>query len=78
MIQDMQQLDTSYDDLAIVINMDGQGSPGAKLQTWQAVVAGAPKGVFFGWKDFYVEDRPMLGPVQSIEHDPTPVIISYQ
>jgi hypothetical protein len=78
MIQDMQQLDTSYDNLAIVINMDGQGSPGAKLQTWQAVVAGAPKGVFFGWKDFYVEDRPMLGPAQTIDHDPTPVIISYQ
>jgi hypothetical protein len=78
MIQDIQQLDTDYDDLAIVINMDGQGSPGAKLQTWQAVVAGAPKGVFFGWKDFYVEDRPMLGPAQTIDHDPTPVVISYQ
>jgi hypothetical protein len=78
MIQDIQQLDTDHDDLAIVINMDGQGSPGAKLQTWQAVVAGAPKGVFFGWKDFYVEDRPMLGPAQTMDHDPTPVVISYQ
>jgi hypothetical protein len=78
MIQDIQQLDTGYDNLAIVINMDGQGSPSAKLQTWQAVVAGAPKGVFFGWKDFYVEDRPMLGPAQTIGHDPTPVVISYE
>ncbi len=78
MIQNVWQLDTGYDNLAIVINMDGQGSPSAKLQTWQAVVAGAPKGVFFGWKDFYVEDRPMLGPAQTIDHDPTPVVISYQ
>jgi hypothetical protein len=78
MIQDSQQLDTDYDNLAIVINMDGQGSPGAKLQTWQAVVAGAPSGVFFGWKDFYAQDRPMLGPAQTIDHDPTPVVISYQ
>jgi hypothetical protein len=78
MIQGIQQLDTDYDDLAVVINMDGQGSPSAKLQTWRAVVAGAPKGVFFGWKDFYAEDRPMLGPAQTIDHDPTPVIISYQ
>ncbi len=78
MIQNIQQLDTSYDNLAIVINMDGQGSPSAKLQTWQTVVAAAPKGVFFGWKDFYVEDKPMLGPAQTIHHDPTPVVISYQ
>jgi hypothetical protein len=78
MIQDIQQLDTGYDDLAIVINMDGQGSPSAKLQTWRTVVAGAPKGVFFGWKDFYAEDRPMLGPAQTIDQEPTPVVISYQ
>jgi hypothetical protein len=78
MIQDIQQLDTGYDDLAVVINMDGQGSPGAKLQTWRAVVAAAPRGVFFGWKDFYAEDTPMLGPAQTISHDPTPVLISYQ
>jgi hypothetical protein len=78
MIQDIQHLDTGYDDLAIVIDMDGQGSPGAKQQTWQAMVAGAPKGVFFGWKDFYAEDTPMLGPAQTIGHSPTPVLISYQ
>ncbi len=78
MIQGIQQLDTGYDNLAIVINMDGQGSPGAKLQTWRTIVAGAPPGVFFGWKDFYVEDKPMLGPAQTIDHDPTPVVISYQ
>lgn len=78
MIQDIQQLDTSYDNLAIVINMDGQGSPVAKRQTWRAVVAGAPGGVFFGWKDFYAKDTPMLDPPQTIQHYPTPVLISYE
>ena len=78
MIQDIQQLDTGYDNLAIVINMDGQGTPGDKRQSWQAVVTGAPKGVFFGWKDFYVTDTPMLGPPQTLDHDPTPVLISYE
>jgi hypothetical protein len=78
MLQDVQQLSTGYDDLAIVINMDGQGSPGDKRQTWQAVVAGAPKGVFFGWKDFYAKDTPMLGPSQTLNHYPMPVLISYQ
>jgi hypothetical protein len=78
MIQDIGQLDTRPDDLAIVINMDGQGAPGTKLATWQAVVANAPRGVYFGWKDFYTKDTPMLGPVRTIGHRPQPVLISYQ
>jgi hypothetical protein len=78
MIQGIQRLDTRHDDLAIVINMDGQGAPGTKLHTWRAVVANAPKGVYFGWKDFYIKDTPMLGPVRTIGHHPAPVLISYQ
>lgn len=78
MIQDIWRLDTRLDDLAIVINMDGQGAPGTKLATWRAVVANAPKGVYFGWKDFYTKDTPMLGPVRTIGHQPEPVLISYQ
>ena len=78
MIQNIQQLDTRHSDLAIVINMDGQGAPSTKQQTWQAVVANAPKGVFFGWKDFYVKDTPMLDPRRTIDRTPEPVLISYQ
>jgi hypothetical protein len=58
--------------------MDGQGTPGNKEQTWRAVTGAAPRGVFFGWKDFYVKDHPMLGPRQTIAHRPRPVMISYQ
>jgi hypothetical protein len=78
MLQNIRQLDTGYDNLSIVINMDGQGAPNTKRTTWRSVVAGAPPGVFFGWKDFYAKDTPMLGPQMTIGHVPTPELISYQ
>jgi hypothetical protein len=78
MIADERRLDTSHDDLAIVIHMDGQGTPADKLQTWNAVTATAPPGVFFGWKNFYAKDHPTLSPVQTMANIPQPVMISYQ
>ena len=78
MIQGEQRLDTRHGDLAIVIHMDGQGTPGVKQQTWNAVTGAAPAGVFFGWKNFYVKDHPMLGPQQTMARVPQPVMISYQ
>jgi hypothetical protein len=78
MIQNIRQLDTGYDNLSVVINMDGQGAPNTKRATWRSVVAGAPAGVFFGWKDFYAKDTPMLGPRMTLGHAPMPVLISYQ
>jgi hypothetical protein len=78
MIQNIQDLDRRQSDLAIVINMDGQGAPSTKQQTWDAVIANAPKGVYFGWKDFYVKDTPMIDPRQTIDHTPQPMLISYQ
>jgi hypothetical protein len=78
MIENVSQLDTGHDNLAIVINMDGQGAPNTKRQTWQTVVTGAPPGVWFGWKDFYVKDTPMLGPRMTLGHYPMPVLISYE
>ncbi len=78
MIQNESQLDIRHEDLAIVVNMDGQGAPSTKQQTWNGIVSAAPKGVFFGWKDFYVKDTPMLDPQATIERRPVPVLISYQ
>jgi hypothetical protein len=78
MITDEHALDTSHDDLAIVIHMDGQGSPTDKLQTWQAVTSTAPAGVFFGWKNFYAKDHPTFSPLQTMANTPQPVMISYQ
>jgi len=78
MLTGEQHLDTSHDDLAIVIHMDGQGAPGVKQATWNAVTAAAPPRVFFGWKNFLVKDHPMLTPGETMTKAPTPVMISYQ
>ena len=78
MIRDERKLDTSHDDLAILFHMDGQGTPAVKQQTWAAVTRAAPRGVFFGWKDFYVKDHPMLDPRPTITRTPRLSMISYQ
>ena len=78
MIRGERELDTRHGDLAILIHMDGQGTPGDKLQTWQAVTAAAPAGVFFGWKDFYVKDHPMMSPRQTMARTPQLSMVSYQ
>jgi hypothetical protein len=77
-IADEHGLDTRNDDLAIVIDMDGQGTPAMKQATWDAITSTAPPGVAFGWKNFYVKDQPMLSPSQTMAKSPYPVMISYQ
>ena len=78
MIGDEHALDTRYQDLAILIHMDGQGTPAEKQQTWETITRAAPAGVFFGWKNFYVKDHPMLSPRQTIARTPRLSMISYQ
>ena len=78
MIGNENSVDTRHDNLAIVIHMDGQGTPTDKQQTWQGVTGAAPRRVFFGWKNFYAKDHPMLGPRQTMARIPMPVMISYQ
>ena len=78
MIRDERKLDTQHDDLAILIHMDGQGTPGDKQQTWEAVTRAAPPRVFFGWKNFYVKDHPMMSPRQTMAQTPQLSMISYQ
>jgi hypothetical protein len=78
MIGDERELDTLYQDLAILIHMDGQGSPGAKQATWNSVTRAAPAGVFFGWKNFYVKDHPLYSPGATMARAPHLCMISYQ
>jgi hypothetical protein len=78
MIGDDQPLQRDRDEVALLFHMDGQGPTGSKDTTWRAVVGAAPKGVPFGWKNFYDEDTPMLTPAQTMTRRPTPVMISYQ
>jgi hypothetical protein len=78
MLGNESSIDTGHDDLAIIIHMDGQGTPAVKQQTWQAVTSAAPRHVFFGWKNFYTKDHPMLSPRQTMARTPEPMMISYQ
>lgn len=77
MIAERERLDTSHDELAPLIHVDGQGSQPAKAGTWATLRAGAPP-VRWGWKNFYDEDVPMLDPVQTYQVQPVPDLVTYQ
>ncbi|HST98625.1 MAG TPA: hypothetical protein VLJ85_13345 [Geodermatophilus sp.] len=78
MIPDRDRLDTSRDELALMVHADGQGGQGDKQATWQALRQTEPDEVAWGWKNFYDEDRPMLSPEETVAVEPRPNLISYQ
>lgn len=78
MITNREKLDTSREELAYVVQMDGQGSTAGKDDTWQAITHGAPENVYFGWKNFYDEDEPLRSPADTMKITPKPWYISYQ
>lgn len=78
MVRGRERMDTSRDELAYVIQMDGQGPQGAKLETWRAITAARPDGVQFGWKNFYDEDPVVRTPADTMGLTPPPVFVSYQ
>jgi hypothetical protein len=77
MITERQDL-ISPSELALVIQMDGQGPLGTKYDTWEAILPGASDRWHWGWKNFYDEDSPMPTPGQVLDLEPVPVFISYQ
>ncbi|WP_143086587.1 hypothetical protein [Lentzea flaviverrucosa] len=78
MIRNEQSLDTTRDEVQLLIHMDGQGTTGQKVSTWDSVVAARPKDLPMGWKNFYDEDKPMLTPEQTMTYEPKPSMVSYQ
>ncbi|MGY1617065.1 hypothetical protein ACI797_10005 [Geodermatophilus sp. SYSU D00691] len=80
MITDRQRLDLSRDEVAVTIHADGQGAQGDKQATWNALHQDLPPGpLFWGWKNFYDEDLPMLTPEQTVASvSPVPDLVSYQ
>ena len=78
MITDRHRIETPP-ELAVLIHMDGHGSPRTKQHTWD-VLTGAPDadGFYWGWKNFYDEDSPMTGPEHVLGLTPTPVFVSFQ
>lgn len=78
MLRNREQLDTSHSELAYIIQMDGQGSQEAKLDTWRAIVANPPTNVQFGWKNFYKKDTVLRSPADTMGVQPGPWYVSYQ
>ncbi len=78
MIRNETALDTTHRELALVVQMDGQGSPDAKDQTWRAITAAAPPEVDFGWKNFFDKDSPTLTATDTMSKNPTPTLVSYE
>lgn len=78
MIPGVDTVDQSRSELAVLIHADGQGGQGAKQGTWATLRANAPSVPWWGWKNFYDEDVPMLTPEQTMQVQPVPNFISYQ
>ncbi|GHH38595.1 hypothetical protein [Lentzea cavernae] len=78
MVRNEQALDTSRDEVQLLIHMDGQGTTGQKVSTWESVVGARPGDLPMGWKNFYDEDKPMLTPKQTMAYEPKPSMVSYQ
>jgi len=78
MIRSEHTLNRSRQQVSLLIQMDGQGPPELKDQTWAAVTVAAPPGIPFGWKNFYRNDTPTATPEQTMNKKPTPLLISYE
>lgn len=78
MLPERQRLDTSHPEIACIIQMDGQGTQSVKLDTWRAVTTEPPAGVYFGWKNFYDKDSPVLDVAGTMALRPEPWYVSYQ
>jgi hypothetical protein len=78
MITGRTNVDTERDELAVLIHVDGFGTPGQKYATWDALHADPPPDVWWGWKNFYDEDKPTFSPARTVDVSPSPVFISYQ
>ncbi len=78
MITNRETLDTSREELAYVIHMDGHGELGSKINSWNVVKESLPQNIYLGWKNFIDEDKPTPTPEQTMSQDPKPWFISFQ
>ncbi|NKX56058.1 hypothetical protein [Arthrobacter mobilis] len=79
MVRNEHRVDTSHEELAVVVHADGHGTAGQKMETWNSLLQVAPRGVWMGWKNFYDEDKPTFTPRQTYRDvDPAPWFVSYQ
>jgi hypothetical protein len=78
MITDREDVDTSTDEVAVLIHADGFGTPSQKFDTWDILHVDPPPDVWWGWKNFLDEDNPTFTPAETVAIDPSPLFVSYQ
>ncbi len=79
-LRDVNDVDHSRSEVALLIHVDGQGTQPMKQDTWRTLINNAPTMEHWGWKNFYDEDVPgPLTPTETMTKvDPVPDFISYQ
>ncbi len=79
-LRDVNDVDQSRSELAVLIHVDGLGAQPVKQDTWRTLLKNAPTIQYWGWKNFYDEDIPgPLSPSETMTKvDPIPDFISYQ
>jgi len=66
-------------ELAVLIQMDGQGPLSSKYNTWNFLTRESDADrLHWGWKNFYDEDSPMATPEQVLDLVPYPAFVSFQ
>jgi hypothetical protein len=66
-------------ELAVVIQMDGQGPLPAKFGTYSVLTEGTADATWrWGWKNFYQLDTPLATAAEVLALDPLPVFVSFQ
>ena len=80
MLRDVNDVDQSRSEIAVLIHVDGQGPQPTKQATWRTLHTNASTVKYWGWKNFYDEDIPgPLSPSDTMTTvDPVPDFISYQ
>ena len=61
----------------LLVNMDGFGPPKTKLNSYRVARAGMPTGLT-GFKLFYKNDKPIMGPAEVLPLSPVPMFVNYQ
>ncbi len=77
MIKDKQTLKMRK-GLATVFNVDGFGTPAAKISKYDAFTDSTPKGAHDGFKVFFEEDTDRMRPSEVLRLTPPPDIIEYE
>lgn len=78
MISNRHQIETPP-ELAVLIQMDGQGPLTSKYNTWNVLTREFDADQFhWGWKNFYDEDIPTPTAEQVLALSPYPAFVSYQ